>query len=278
MKNFNPEAQTELRVLATDLDGTLIPLEGNGENREALEKLRRARRDGDFELIFVTGRHFDLVREAAEEHRLPEPDWIVCDVGTSIYRKQNGDFSLFGPYREQLREMTDNYDRGKVETLLSDLDGLEMQAEENQREFKISYECDEADTERLGEEIQRILEESDIPYHPTTSTDPFLNSGLIDLLPSGASKAFALTWLSTHAGFHPDSVVFAGDSGNDLAALISGFHAIVVANAAEGLAEMVRADLQEKKLESQLYCASGKATSGVLEGCIHFGLIPEKYG
>jgi sucrose-6-phosphatase len=39
------------------------------------------------------------------------------------------------------------------------------------------------------------------------SLDPFLNCGLLDVLPKGVSKAYALLWLSTHADFKPDEVV-----------------------------------------------------------------------
>jgi len=277
MRNFNPEARTELNVLATDLDGTLIPLPGNDQNRKDLEKLRKARQEHPFTFVYATGRHFESGSQAVKENDLPVPDWIVCDVGTSIYHKQNGGFERFRPYRDHLEEITGGYARDRIETLLTEVDGLTLQKAENQQEFKISYECASDDTEALGREISRKLEQADIPYHATTSIDPFLDSGLIDLLPEGTSKAYALTWLSTHAGFHPDSVIFAGDSGNDVAALISGFHAIVVANAPEAVADTVRADLREKKLESHLYCASAEATSGVLEGCIHFGLLPESF-
>ena len=96
---------------------------------------------------------------------------------------------------------------------------------------------------------------------------------LLDVLPAQVSKAYALIWLATHADFLPDEVVYAGDSGNDLAALICGFRAIVVANDSEGLADRVAASLEERSLLDRLYLARDQATSGVLEGCRHFGLI-----
>jgi hydroxymethylpyrimidine pyrophosphatase-like HAD family hydrolase len=88
------------------------------------------------------------------------------------------------------------------------------------------------------------------------------------------SKAYALIWLTTHADFTPDDAIYAGDSGNDLAALAAGFHAVVVANASEGLAEKVSALQQERGIPAdRLYAAKAPASSGVLEGCRHFGLL-----
>ena len=105
------------------------------------------------------------------------------------------------------------------------------------------------------------------------SLDPFSNCGLLDVMPAGVSKAYALIWLSTHADFSPDEVIYSGDSGNDYAALVSGFRAIVVANGSEGLAQKVSAALGERRISERLYLAKQTATSGVLEGCRHFGLI-----
>jgi hydroxymethylpyrimidine pyrophosphatase-like HAD family hydrolase len=87
------------------------------------------------------------------------------------------------------------------------------------------------------------------------------------------SKAYALLWLSTHADLRPDEVIYAGDSGNDYAALVSGFRAIIVANGSDGLEAKVRASLKDRDLENRLYVAKGSASSGVLEGCQHFGLL-----
>ena len=106
------------------------------------------------------------------------------------------------------------------------------------------------------------------------SLDPFLDRGLIDVMPGPVSKAYALLWLATHASSAPDEVIYAGDSGNDLAALGAGFRAIVVANASPGLAAKVSTLQQERGIPADhLYQAKGEASSGVLEGCRHYGLF-----
>lgn len=274
MDHFNPDPDIPPRILATDLDGTLIPLPDNAENLTALDHIRNAHAADRMGLIYTTGRHYESVLEAMKEHTLPRPDWIVCDVGTSIYRRAQDAFERFTPFENMLAEQTQGADRAAVETLLAGIDGLKLQAPERQQRFKISYDCPPGDTERLVALIHQRLGDRNLPYACLSSVDPFHGHGLLDVLPAGASKASSLLWLATHADFLPDEVVFAGDSGNDLAALTCGFRAIVVANAAIGLADQVQVKLAQRGLADRCFPATRPATSGVLEGCNHFGLIP----
>ncbi|MFP4165585.1 MAG: HAD-IIB family hydrolase [Opitutales bacterium] len=274
MKNFNPQDKIPPRILASDLDGTLIPLPEEPENTEALDTLRQQREIKDFGLIYATGRHFESVVKAIDTHGLPVPDWIVCDVGTSIHQRSGNNFTLFDPYYRHLNEITEGVDRRFVERLLDDIENLRLQAPEHQKTFKISYQSAPDAVDHLTETINARLHEAGLPYNCTGSTDPFLDCGLFDVLPSNVSKAYALIWLATHADFTPDEVVYAGDSGNDLAALVSGFRAILVANSGPDLVKQAREQLRSRKLESRLYAASRAGTSGVLEGCRYYGLVP----
>lgn len=261
------------KLLATDLDGTLIPLPGQAENLTALEEIRRARETQRFGLIFATGRHDASVFEAIKEYNLPTPDWMICDVGTAILRRDNDRFSDFAPYEQHLRSIAGQSNRTAVETVLADLSGLEPQEAQYQRPFKICYWSAPELVDSLAQECNTRLQQARLPFACVGSVDPFLKIGLLDVLPEGVSKAYALQWLSTHADFHPDEVIYSGDSGNDLAALVSGFRAIVVANASPGLADQVRKALTPRGWADRCYQAKNNATSGVLEGCRHFGLI-----
>lgn len=274
MSFFNPNPRIPPRVLATDLDGTFIPLPGDADNESALETFRQARAQNRLGLVFATGRHYESVLAAMREHALPPPDWIVCDVGTSIYRRTQAGYEPFAPFEAMLAEQTRGADRTAVEALLADLDGLTLQSPERQRRFKISYVSTANAAERLAGVANHRLADARLPYACLASIDPFHGHGLLDVLPAGASKAGALIWLATHADFVPDEVVFAGDSGNDFAALACGFLAIVVANAAATLAGEIRCELARRGLEHRLFQATRPATSGVLEGCRRFGLLP----
>jgi hydroxymethylpyrimidine pyrophosphatase-like HAD family hydrolase len=90
------------------------------------------------------------------------------------------------------------------------------------------------------------------------------------LLPAGVSKASALQWWCRERNLSQESVVFAGDSGNDLAAFVAGYQTVIVGNASGLIVQKVREAHHEAGWANRLLCAEGHATSGVLEGLRHF--------
>jgi len=273
MTHFNFQSPLPPRVLGTDLDGTLIPLPDSAENRADLRTLAGLLAEQERELVFATGRHFESVLGVIDSADLPEPQWIVCDVGTTVCRRTDEGYRRFRPYEEHLSELIGRIDRGAVEQALRGVSGLTLQDDDSQGPFKVSYFCEDREVRTLAEEIMVICGERKLPFNCMPSVDPFTNRGLLDLLPKGVSKAYALIWLSTHADFDPSELVYAGDSGNDHAALVAGFRAIAVGNMDGNLAAEIAAEMAEKGWSDRFYRASAQATSGVLEGCRHFGLV-----
>ncbi|WP_269522349.1 HAD-IIB family hydrolase [Coraliomargarita parva] len=260
-------------MLATDLDGTLIPLPEAPENKEALQTLTQALHSQQRKLVFVTGRHFESVLDAIARFDLPMPDWIVCDVGSSIFKRMGDAYEPYTAYVSHLESVTQSLDRNIILDSLKDIEGMRLQVPEHQQQFKISYECEGNALDATTHSVEAALRDKELPYCSLGSLDPFSGLGLIDVLPLHVNKAYAVIWLATHADFHPGEVVFSGDSGNDLAALTCGFRAIVVSNASSGLADKVEAHHKAKGWKERFIFTQGKASSGVLEGCRYFGLI-----
>jgi hydroxymethylpyrimidine pyrophosphatase-like HAD family hydrolase len=67
-----------------------------------------------------------------------------------------------------------------------------------------------------------------------------------------------------------DDVVFAGDSGNDTDALLSGVRSVLVGNAPDTLRSEVRASAENRGLLDRVYFASSHFAAGVVEGLHHF--------
>lgn len=261
------------QALATDLDGTLIPLDGNDNNFNDLSELKELVTQCSFELMFVTGRHFELVADAMEDYRLPLPGWVICDVGTTLLHwSEKEEFLRVDEYRAELSSIVEPFPLEQMRDSLQDLPELRLQEPEKQGEFKLSYYCDASDLDRATRKVQDRIAQNDAPYSLISSTDPFENVGLLDLLPKKVSKAYALDWWVTFTNHDREQVIFAGDSGNDTAALTAGYRAIVVGNANESVKAEVRAAHEKQGTLDRLYLAKNMATSGVLEGCRHFGL------
>lgn len=261
------------KVLATDLDGTLIPLADEPENARDLTQLAEQLSRQKITLIFVTGRHLASVQGAIEQFSLPGPDWMICDVGTSIYHWKANQFELVPSYAEHLQTIVGDQPPARIRERLSTWQALRLQEEEKQGRFKLSYYCDADQLQECEQALHDFIQQDDLPYGVIASIDPFDGVGLIDLLPKDASKAYALKWWTGHIGHAHDQTIFAGDSGNDLAAMLAGYRTIVVGNASRSLGERVQTRFRETNQLDRLYLAQHKATSGVLEGCRHFGWL-----
>ena len=254
-------------VLATDLDGTFIPLEGDAGNQSDLQILASQFAVHDISLIFVTGRHFDSVIQAIAEFALPAPEWIICDVGTSIFERQaSGEFAPVAAYQKYQDQIIASMPDVILRKWLQSIPGLRLQEEEKQGRFKLSFYAEAAQLDELVDRIQENLDQIQAPYSIIHSVDPFNGDGLIDLLPATVSKAHALEWWFEAYELNPQDIVFAGDSGNDLAALTAGYRTILVGNADRTLAQRVYQLHRESGWENRLYLARGTATTGVLEG------------
>ena len=109
---------------------------------------------------------------------------------------------------------------------------------------------------------------------PTTS----VLGGYLDVLPQSATKEYALKYLQNRFKLQENDIVFAGDGGNDLGPLTSGYQAIVVNNASELFKKKVVEIAKAKSVLDSVYFAhgdfngmNGNYTAGVLEGLNHFG-------
>ncbi|QDT12172.1 Mannosylfructose-phosphate phosphatase [Planctomycetes bacterium K23_9] len=258
------------------MDGTFIPLEGNADNVRDLAVLGQQMNRHQIDLVYVTGRDFALVNDAIDTYQLPAPMWVICDVGAAIYhRGESGDYDLLAEYRSHLSRIVATVGTAALLEPFSEIAGLRKQEESKQSEFKLSFYADAKHLDKTAGLLQNLVSEMKLPYEMIASVDPFTGDGLIDLLPRGVSKASALDWWAKHVGCHRQSIVFSGDSGNDLAALTAGYRSIVVGNASASLIEKVQQKHRSSAWDNRLHVAQASATSGVLEGLEHFLSQPQ---
>ncbi|WP_158222549.1 HAD-IIB family hydrolase [Rhodopirellula sp. MGV] len=267
---------TSIETLATDLDGTLIPLDDSPCYAEALRSLKLYVQEHQLQLLFISGRSWQLIRNAIEEVDLPWPDAAICDVGTSIFvasdtRTSAGatdrrDYSHSEDYADCLRNILSGW---KAEDILRQIDELDTalwpQPDDCQSEFKISFffELDQQDS--VCGKVQAWIDANQAPVSIVVSRQIDGPLGLIDVLPKGVHKGFALKWWLEHHDIPLQGAVYCGDSGNDSAAMACGVNGVVVGNADQHLRSAMEAEHPDN-----VYFAESKATAGVLEGLIHF--------
>ena len=267
-----------MKILATDLDRTLLP-NGKWENdSDAIRMFNELTEANNVLVIYVTGRNLSLTENAIKEYGIRYPDILCSDVGTSIRKYENGKWKFDHGWIELVREESPRWDAMSIRDSVAGIDGLREQESEHLNQFKQSYYVDHKKKDQVLKEVdERVKGKFDevIVY----SFDSLDGKGLLDFLPASATKLTALEYLAEEFGAINKDVVFCGDSGNDIDPLTAGFRGVLVRNADDQLVENVTKAMHENPA-LQVYFSrgdfeglNGYYTSGVIEGAYHYGIF-----
>lgn len=266
-------------LVCSDLDRTILPNGASPESPQARVKLRLLASRPEVMLVYVSGRHEALIREAVAEYQIPVPDYAIGDVGTTIYKICDEHWQPWQEWNEAIAADWNGAQHADVAELFNDLTELRLQESEKQNTFKLSYYTEpELNHQALIDEMRARLEKHNIKASLIWSVDEAANVGLLDVLPESATKLHAVQFLRERQGFDVHQTVFAGDSGNDLPVVASGeLQSVLVKNAHPDVINAARKSLREKGASERLYVArgdflqmNGNYSAGVLEGVAHF--------
>ena len=251
------------RLFTSDIDGTLIAPDRDDDR--AVRAFRTWREGNpDVVVAYVTGRSLASALEVIEASGLPRPDAIGSAVGTSVHWWRGGLWENDASYATRLATSLGGSSLESVDALVLAHDGVRRQDEHEQGRFKRSFERESGafDPDTIAR-IRRDLDSRFMRTNLITSVDPWTGHGLIDVLPRDTDKARAVEHLRARTGLPVESVVFAGDSGNDLAALSRPWWSIVVGNASADVLAHFRPGLDRERRSVQV---EGTVLRGVLEG------------
>lgn len=208
---------------------------------------RLIRENTSIRLVFVTGRGLETVIPLLNDPIIPNPDFIICDVGATVV---NG--HTLEPV-EQLQSDIEKRWPGslKIRECLKHIDELRYQEVPQQRRCSF-YTNDES----IVGEVKEIIEEigCDVIY----SANKFL-----DVLPGNTNKGTTLTNLVKYLNEDPEDVLVAGDTLNDLEMYRCGFKGVVVGNAEKKLTEATRG-------MPLIYHAEAEGAGGIIESMQNF--------
>jgi sucrose-6F-phosphate phosphohydrolase len=263
-------------LLCTDLDRTLIPNGVQPESPTAKELFQRLVDRKESTLAYVTGRHRALIEQAIAEYDLPEPDFIIADVGTTIYHVDSTGWEQWENWEAQIATDWKGFKHDDVYLLLNVFPVLKLQEKEKQNRYKLSFYIPlETDSRHLISEMDTRLKLAGIKANLIWSIDEAKGIGLLDVLPASANKLHAIRFLMQQNDFTLENTVFAGDSGNDLDVLLSNIPAVLVANAgAEVRNHAANANTDTFYVAKGGYLGmNGNYSAGILEGVAHY--LPE---
>ena len=265
-------------LICTDLDRTLLPNGPQPESPDARERFNRLAAHPGITLVYVTGRDQVLVEAAMEEYRLPRPAYVIANVGSTIYQVQQSNWSHMEKWQHEISPDWKGYTHDDMRQLFSDIPSLTLQPEAKQNSYKLSYYVSlDTDQELLMSEMQSILDSNDVRASLIWSIDEIAATGLLDVLPASASKSHAIEFLMQQLDYDLSNTIFAGDSGNDLAVLISPIRSVLVANASAEVRQQAEQQVIDNGHSDALYFAegdflgmNGNYSAGILEGVAHY--------
>jgi glucosylglycerol-phosphate synthase len=231
-------------VLATDLDGTLLA--GTQVARRRIRELFSGAMPGA-KLVYVTGRGLESIIPLLSDSRLPQPDYIIADVGATVV---HGDLSPVDPLHH---EIAIGWPGSQVVMeRLVEFPLLQRQTVPQERRCSFLITAGGI-TDALRAAVESL------------GCDLLFSAGrYLDVLPRGINKGATLTRLVQSEGFDPDAVVVAGDTLNDLSMFTEGFRGIVVGGAEPGLIQSVR------RLP-RTFIAKEEGCGGILAGLVRHG-------
>lgn len=240
-------------LLVCDIDGTLLLPEQENPGLAEFARFVEEHR-GNLTLALNSGRSLGDIAAVAEAGPIPRPDWVMCDVGTSL-------LSGFTPDTEDSEwcaVMAQDWGREEIRAAIEGCPGLVEQEAWHQHTAKLSYYFTAPVAETMPELLKRTERWNGMCKRIVT-VDYFL-----DLMPTWGGKGAPIAHLAQKLGIPDERVIVAGDSGNDRDMLTRAFRPIIVANHAEDLADLARSP--------SVFLSRRPGAAGVLEGLGHYGL------
>lgn len=267
----------ERLLLCTDMDRTLLPNGNELETPDARTRFSDFCQLSKATLVYVTGRHQALVKEAIAEYQLPQPDYVIADVGSKLYQIEARNWQEMPEWLTEMNQAWQGFNNESLQPLLTQFDQLELQEPSKQNSHKLSYYTPiTANKTPLLAQIKNTLSQNQIDANLIWSIDEALNIGLLDILPPNATKRHAIEHLQNQLGVTNSQTLFAGDSGNDLAVLSSPIPSVLVNNASPEVRDEAIQNATQAGNTQKLYLArstqtdNGNYAAGILQGIWHF--------
>ena len=245
--------------------------------------------NGEIPLIHCSGRTLpNILRdiEHAQYSDFPGPHAakakaILAAVGTEAYvlNEETGEYEelqgLINPAAAEYFES--QYMR--LQKLLSEVDGLQLQELKNQSKYKMSAWKNPA-TKLSNEEIvtglYAKLDEYGIEPEDLSITVSMQGKLAVDFTPEGATKGNAIQFIARYYNVPLSDVIFAGDSSNDTDGMaVKGINRILPNNAQDVLVKAVERIAENEKRPASYYIApeNRNCAEGLLHGLVHFGKL-----
>lgn len=265
-------------LLCTDLDRTLLPNGSQPESKHARQRFAKLASHEQVCLAYVSGRDRLLVQKAIKNFQIPQPDYVIADVGSTIYQIIETEWQHWQEWEDEISRDWQGWHHRDLHASLKGFRDLRLQQMSKQNTHKLSYYVPlYVNHTALVDNIYAHFAQHDLQVNLIWSIDEQANIGLLDILPASAGKRHAIEFLMQQLGYSLDETVFAGDSGNDISVMESPIHSVLVANADKDVMQLATQHAAANEQLDSLYIAqgnylgmNGNYSAGILEGVAHY--------
>jgi sucrose-phosphate synthase len=216
--------------------------------------------NSDIGFAVATGRTVDSAFEVLKENNVMLPIVIISSVGSEIYYNYKGELIFSKGWQAHIKYQ---FNRQKIYDMMKQLNFLQYQEEENQREFKISYYT--SDNPGNLEKVKKVLMKNKMKANVIFSHGQFL-----DILPYRASKGKAIRYISYRWNIPNENILVAGDSGNDEEMLKGDLLGVVVGNHTP--------ELDSLRGSSRIYFSKRNYAGGIIDGIDYYKFLTSGKG
>ncbi|OLZ09677.1 HAD family hydrolase [Sulfobacillus thermosulfidooxidans] len=198
------------RVLATDIDGTLI---GHGGEQAVRDYLLAHPELG---VIYLTGRTLNNACSIITRYGFPTPLAIATDVGADIYWGPHFEVDEYWAF-EQRRHWSPR----RLRTALSEVSGVIYRGRSSH--WRVAFELQDPS-------LLPVVKSYLTQHHLTVRMLWHPNESRLDILPCTALKSRALQYILRRIGIKSQNCFVAGDAENDGDMLVNHYPGVLVAN------------------------------------------------
>ena len=146
-----------MKILATDLDRTLLPNGSWKGDNEAINLFNDLTEKHDVLVVYVTGRNLTLTEKAIKDFGVRYPDVLCGDVGTSIRKYQNGEWKFDNGWIAHVRRTSPRWDAAAIREAVAKVDGMREQESEHLNQFKQSYYVDHNKNDEVLKKVDELV-------------------------------------------------------------------------------------------------------------------------
>ncbi len=225
------------RVLATDIDGTLV---GYGGEEHLVGFFER---HADLAVIYLTGRTRHNAETVLRRYGFPTPLAVATEVGAEIYWGRHMVMDDIWAFQQR-----QDWSPRRILHLLEAVDGVCYRGRSSH--WRLAFDVHEPG---MVKEVRRLLTGERVAVHLLWEEADHR----LDVLPAKAHKGLALNHILNRAGIRSRACFVAGNGENDRDLMQGHFPGVIVANACHRL---------KASTSEVIWHSSRPGAYGVIEG------------